>query len=238
MKNQKGFTLVELIVAMAVATLVLAAVYMAVNSTQRHSTGIERKVVAQQDVKAALDLMALEISMASYNPSFASDVWRNASDCTAAGVNEYRGIQEATASALTVEMDLDENGNTTGTNEKIRYNYIATAGGDRYIARAVGCGGGFMPFLGDKVADGRPLNVRVINNDYNPVIPVFRYFNGSGTEILVDGTATGLPARIPDIRRIEITLAVETEHIDPNTGERRRLIYSTSVIPRNHVISQ
>jgi len=234
MKNQKGVTLIELMVAMGVTALLLTAVYMAVNSTQRHSTGIERKIVAQQDAKAALDLMALEISMASYNPSFASGVWRSPNDCNTAGVNDYRGIQEATASSLTVEMDLDEDGDTTGTSEKIRYNYITTAGGDRYIARAVGCGGGFMPFLGDRVADGRPLNVRVINNECNPVLPVFRYFDGSGTEI----NTANLPADIPDIRRIVITLAVETEHIDPNTGQRKRLIYSTSVIPRNHVISQ
>jgi hypothetical protein len=76
--------------------------------------------------------------------------------------------------------------------------------------------------------------VRVINNTLN--IPMFRYFNGMGVEIL----AAGLPAGIPNIRRIEITLAVETEDPDPNvpgTTQRRRLIYSTSVIPRNHAIS-
>jgi len=233
MKNQRGVTLVELIIAMAVTTLVLGAVYMAVNATQRHSAGIERKVVAQQDVKAALNLMALEISMASYNPGFSSDLWRTANDCANLSANQdYRGIQEATANALTVEMDLDADGDTTGTNEKIRYSYNTT-GEDRYIARAVGCGGEFISFLGARLASGDPRNVLVINNECNPVIPVFRYFDGEGAEI---GTAN-LPADIPKIRRIVITLAVETEHIDPNTGQRRRLIYSTSVIPRNHVIA-
>jgi hypothetical protein len=29
---------------------------------------------------------------------------------------------------------------------------------------------------------------------------------------------------------------VETENVDPNTNLRRKLIYSTSVIPRNHAI--
>jgi hypothetical protein len=42
------------------------------------------------------------------------------------------------------------------------------------------------------------------------------------------------PALIPDIRRIDITLVVDTEFVDPNTNQRRRMIYSTSVIPRNH----
>jgi hypothetical protein len=82
---------------------------------------------------------------------------------------------------------------------------------------------------------GNPRAVRVINNTAgtgNTAIPVFRYYDGTGTEI----AATALPAGIPDIRRIDITLAVETEGVDPNTNLRRRLIYSTSVIPRNHGI--
>ena len=37
--------------------------------------------------------------------------------------------------------------------------------------------------------------------------------------------------------RIDITLAVETENVDSDTNQRRRLIYSTSVIPRNHAIT-
>jgi len=46
---------------------------------------------------------------------------------------------------------------------------------------------------------------------------------------------TNLPAQIPNIRRVEITLAAESEHIDPTTNQRRRLVYSTSVTLRNHV---
>ena len=86
-----------------------------------------------------------------------------------------------------------------------------------------------MPFLGDRPGD--PRAVRVINT---AAVPVFRYFDAQGTEI----TAAGLPAGIPNIARIDITLWVETEDVDPNSDQRRRMIYSTSVIPRNHVIKE
>ena len=89
--------------------------------------------------------------------------------------------------------------------------------------------------MGDTAASGNTRNVRVINGDasiYNPVIPVFRYFDGDGIEIFP--TAAN-PAPIPNIRRIEITLAVETENPDLNNGQRKRMVYSTSVIVRNHV---
>ena len=80
------------------------------------------------------------------------------------------------------------------------------------------------------MASGRPRGVRVINT---AEVPVFRYFNAQGVEI----PAAGLPAGIPDIARIDITLWVETEHIDVSSGQRRQMIYSTNVIPRNHVIT-
>ncbi|MGV8058667.1 MAG: PilW family protein [Smithellaceae bacterium] len=233
MRDAKGFTLVELMIAVGVAMGLLTAVYMAVNSTQRHSTSIERKVTAQQDVKPALDLMAMEIGMASYNPVFATNMWVNPTgSCLAAATNQnYRGIQEATTNSIVVEMDIagsagDGDGMLGDPNEVIRYNYDTA---NQYITRETNCGGG-QPFLGDTAASGRPRTVLVINNTLG--IPVFRYFDGAGAEI----ASASLPAGIPNIRRIEIVLAVETEDVDVNTGQRRRLIYSNSVIPRNHAI--
>ncbi|HOX94292.1 MAG TPA: hypothetical protein PKV09_05820, partial [Syntrophales bacterium] len=126
---------------------------------------------------------------------------------------------------ITVQMDISENSIIgDNANEIIRYAYDTA---NQRITRSTNCGGA-QPFLGDAVANVNQRTVRVINNDLN--ISVFRYFNGTGTEI----AAASLPGSIPDIRRIDITLAVETEHVDPNTNQRRRLIYSTSVIPRNH----
>lgn len=258
MKNAKGVTLVELLVGMAVGMILLGSIYMAVNVAQRSTSGIERKVTAQQDLKPALDLMAMEIGMASYNPNYTSGLWLNPTTCAAAANQNYKGIQEATANSITVEMDItntpNSSGNCTGTdgngalsdcNEIIRYAYLSGATDLRITRQTLPCTSGTpstsgaMPFLGDSAGSGTPRTVRVINDlngngvyDVGTDIPVFRYYDGAGTEI----AATALPGSIPDIRRIEITLAVETEEIDPNTKQRRRLIYSTSVIPRNHVI--
>ncbi|MCG6533412.1 MAG: prepilin-type N-terminal cleavage/methylation domain-containing protein [Syntrophales bacterium LBB04] len=242
LRDVTGFTLVELMIAMGITMGLLAAVWMAVNSAQRHSSAIERKVTAQQDVKPALDLMAMEIGMASYNPQFKAaedNLWVNPTgSCTAAATNQsYRGIQEATANSIVVEMDIGGAANGEGDgmlgddNEVIRYNYDTA---NQYITRAVNCGTA-DPFLGARATSNTPRTVRVINNTAgtgNTAIPVFRYYDCTGTEI----AATGLPAGIPNICRIEVVLAVETEDIDPNTGQTRKLIYSTSIIPRNHAI--
>jgi type II secretory pathway pseudopilin PulG len=250
MKDKRGFTMVELMISIGVTMVLMAAVYMAVNSAQRHSSAIEKKVSAQQDVKPVLDLMAREISMASYNPTSAANLWVNPTgSCLAASTNQgYHGFQEATANSMVVEMDIggsaagDGDGMLGDDNEVIRYNYDTV---NKDITRETNCGGG-QPFLGDTIASGHP-RVLVINDTLG--LPVFRYYNGRGACILAVGEiptgncvgnvdATSLPAAIPNIRRIDITLAVETENIDATTGQKRRLIYSTSVIPRNHAISQ
>ena len=228
MKANKGFTLVELMISMGVTMVLMGAVYMSVNATQRSSSAIERKVAAQQDVKPVLDLMAMEIGMASYNPMSAANLWVNPGTCGGVSPNQvYRGIQEATANTIVVEMDIGPNGNSDGMlgdpNEVIRYNYDTV---NQYITRETTCGGG-QPFLGD--IPTRTRAVRVINSTLN--IPLFRFYDGTGADI-----SAGLPGGIPNIRRIDITLAVETENVDPDTNLRRRLIYSTSVIPRNHAI--
>ena len=238
MSDKRGFTLVEILVALGIGVIMLAAIYSMVNLSQNTSSGMERRVAAQQDEKTALELMAMEIGMASYNPNFTTGNWVINTACATASANQnYLGIQEATSTSITVEMDINESCTANNApscmnnpNKVISYNYDAS---NLYITRETNCGGA-QPFLGDTAASGNTRTVRVINGNasiYNPVIPVFRYFDGDGIEIF----PTAAPASIPNIRRIEITLAVETENPDLNNGQRKRMVYSTSVIVRNHV---
>lgn len=227
-KRKEGFTLVEIMFALFIGVLILGAIYFSMISGKKSSVALESKISAQQDVRSVLEIMAMEIGMASYNPNFVTGIWRNPGDCTNFSGNQtYKGIQLATANSITVQMDIAESGAVgDNANEIISYNYDTA---NQRITRQTNCGGA-QAFLGD--VSGTPRSVRVINNDLG--LPIFRYFNGAGIEI----AAGSLPATIPNIRRIEITLAVETEDIDPNTNQRRRMIYSTSVIPRNHAILQ
>lgn len=251
MNDARGFTLVEIAIAIAVSLIMIFAIGMAIESASRSSGGMERKVTAQQDVRGALEIMALEVKMASYNPSLSTTVWRSdgnpgggAAFCTTQSANQaYKGVQEAQPNSISVEMDvvggLDANGNPDGNgaltenNEIIRYNFVQT-GNDRYITRETNCGGA-QPFLGDIIASGRPRTVRVINADADVLVPVFRYFDGQQVELLF-AAGTGrvcMPGCSADIRMIEITLAVETDEIDPSTGLTRRMIYKTRETLRN-----
>ena len=66
-KSIRGFSLVELVVAMAVAAIVLGALH-SVFTYQRKSLALQdRSVEAQQNARAALQLMTRDIVMAGYS---------------------------------------------------------------------------------------------------------------------------------------------------------------------------
>ena len=224
-----GFTLVELLMAVAVGLVLLGAIWSAVMAGQRSSVGIERKVTTGQDARIALEIMAAEIRMASFNPMFAMGLWIDPASCSPAANQGWRGIQEATSMVITIEMDLDPDGQCGNSgNEIIRYAYDEPSG--RITRETIRCASGIrtssgaQPFLGPIPSNPAVRTVRVINGG----VPVFRYYDGKGAEVV------NLPAEIPRIRRIEIVLLAVSSDADPRTGEPRRLAFSTSVMPRNH----
>jgi prepilin-type N-terminal cleavage/methylation domain-containing protein len=219
--KKNGFTLVELMIAMAIGMVVMLAIYSASDLAQRSSSSVGRKVVTQQDARAVLDLMAMEIRMASFNPARATGIWRNPGNCGALSANQaYKGIQNATANAITVEMDLNGNSSIADANEVITYNYDGASA----ITRSTNC-------VGATILGGTGFGTNVVNAAAG--IPLFRYYDRLDNII----PAAGLPAQIRNIRRVNITLVVDNEQADPGAAVPRRMIYSTDLIVRNHVLS-
>ena len=66
--NKKGFTLIELMVAMAISTLVMAAIYSTYRSQLRSHVTQQAMVEMQQNARAAMFIMEREIKMAGFDP--------------------------------------------------------------------------------------------------------------------------------------------------------------------------
>jgi len=99
-----GFTLVELMVAMAVASIVLAAVVSLFTTLEKSYTGQNAAANVQQVARAGVDYMAQSIRMAGLDPTQSGDF----------------GITVATATSITFAADLDLDGSVAGT-ETINY---------------------------------------------------------------------------------------------------------------------
>lgn len=113
MKNSGGFTLVELIVSMALSLAVLAAIAGTFTVQTRQNSAEEQMAQMQQSVRGALDLMIREIQMAGYKPAGGS----------------FNGVQTSTATTLRIKLDLDSSGvETDGATDDISYSYDSATG--------------------------------------------------------------------------------------------------------------
>jgi hypothetical protein len=191
-----------------------------------------------------MQIMGLELSMASYNPNYMPNLWHDLPavgatvNCTplATDKQEFKGIREATPTAITVEMDLGESGLAgDAQGEIVRYEYVPGTDKQFITRETANCGnprnaGAAQPFLGADPSKGKPRTARVINDRHG--IPVFQYYDAVGPGALLN--PGGNSNDIPKIRRIDITLAVETDEIDPSSRGRKQMVYSTSVLVRNH----
>ena len=126
--NNGGFTIVELVVGLALTLIILGVVISVFNVQSKSYCLQEQLTEMQQNVRAAMDMMVREIKMAGYDP---------------AG-NGFNGIVYDTTQ-LQILADLDGNGTATGTNENITYRYYNTSDYPFQIKRKTGSGS-FQPF--------------------------------------------------------------------------------------------
>jgi prepilin-type N-terminal cleavage/methylation domain-containing protein len=226
--NKKGVTLVELIVAMAVGLIIMAAIYSLMNTGQKSSSSLARKVLTQQDARAVMDLMALEIGMASYNPGLFSAVWVGSPSTSSGVCADYnfvqtrKGLQIAGENQILVAMDLNEDGiiGNPGTNEYIFYEFTGNS-----IRRRVSCG------TPQAILGGIASGTRVLND---ATTPLFQYFAASDTTPM-DMTTPLTDLQIASIRRIRINIVVEVE-TQSSAFRVSQKTYTTDIFVRNHAL--
>ncbi len=211
--HKKGFTLVELLVAMVISSIVMAAIY-ATYSAQLRSHVTQQKVVEMhQNARAAMFILEREIRLAGYDP-LGSDV----PQITAAQINAITFTMDTTggeADGLDNDDDgiTDEPGETDGdTNdafEQITYR-LSNDLNDDGIADSLDCnlqrqywdGAAWQPNLATDPADANiAIDIDALN---------FVYLDEDGND-LIDYSGALTPPQVPaadldDIRSVQITI--------------------------------
>ena len=123
LRNATGFTLTELMVAMGIGMVVLAAVTTTFMAQAKFYNAQEQINEMQQNARGALDIITRELKMAGYKPNGGT----------------FDGVTYS-VSQLMIQADLDGNGgiSTSGSaNEQISYAYDST---NKQITRKIGTG--------------------------------------------------------------------------------------------------
>jgi len=118
--HEDGFTVIELLIAMAMMGVILAAVFTFAIAQGQFLSTREQVTQMTQGARAAMDMLTHEIDIAGYNPTGAA----------------LSGVTFNTAQ-LQLQADLDGDGDTDALDENIIYTYNATT---RQIFRNTGDG--------------------------------------------------------------------------------------------------
>lgn len=202
----RGFTLVEMMVALAVGSMVMAVIYSVNAGLLRTYT--TQNVVAdiQQTVRAGVDFLAQDIMMAGYDPL--DKIGYEAVD--EGGGELPSGIIEARSTRIRVTSDNNEDGDIDTTDlEDITYDYDAA---------------------------NKRLDQLLYNGDRqtyidNVVNLEFTYFDENGDDLIVKYGSDPVPNdNRSEVRAVRITITVREPAGQDKWKERT---YTTQVVCRN-----
>lgn len=114
LKNNKGFTLIEILVALVIDFIVLAGIYTAFYSQQKSHVKEQQVVDAQQNVRGSAEFMTREIRLAGMDRK----------------TTAVAGILAAGPHSFQFTLDRNENDNVTDPYENIEYGFSAASDAD------------------------------------------------------------------------------------------------------------
>lgn len=242
--RQGGFSLLELMVAVAIISLVAGAVFSLLNVSQQRFRSESQVLNAFQEARLGMDQIVRDVNDSGYPPK---DIFAVAPtpDKYASGPIAWNPLYPATpctigGSCVTpgdfdviVETDIDPQ-NNNGV-EWVRYQLQGTtlfrgqvskpaaAGADPVATFAAAPAGGMVPYIQNVMNNAPAAQIAQLRAAHptmfpgNAPVPVFRYTcdTKTGPQLC---TAAGASNSAVNIREVEITLIVMT----PQTDEQSR----------------
>ena len=193
-RRSRGFTIVELLVTMAIAGLVLAAIYAVFTSSNRSYHTQDRVVDTQQGLRVGVDFMVTDIRLAGLDPE-------------ETGLFD---IEEATATLIQFTADLNMNGVIDEDNrERVAYQFSGT------VLQRCNLDTGYQDNPGTPPPDRVPLTWDTLIENVNNL--TFQYLDSAGTDLGEPGTDE---TALANVRTVVITMQTRGTNVENQTFDR------------------
>jgi type IV pilus assembly protein PilW len=205
-KNESGFTLIEIMIALLISSVILGAVFMTFSSQQKSYVINDRLTEVQQNLRAATIIMAKDIREAGCDPTGKSGA--GVLIATPGRFQFTKDIAGNTINPAAGDGDLDDSNENISlgfstTNDSDTDGIVNIAAGAANLGRDLGKGAGFQP-----IAE----NIQAIEFNY----------------LLDDGTASNAPtsSQLNDIIAVQISVLARASSPDQNFSST--LTYTTA----------
>ena len=196
--SQKGFSFIELMVAIGIASLLMAGIYTFYHNQLKSHVTQREMVDMQQDARAAMYMLTREIRMAGYDPL-------------------NTGATIRTANVAQMAFDSDSDGTADGVidaaSERFYYALSNDANGDG-LADGTPCN----LERGNWTTPSNPTNLNPVALNIDALN--FVYLDGEGNTLNDDGDGN-VTVSMPDIRTVQITLVARSGDRVPALMRRR-----------------
>jgi type IV pilus assembly protein PilW len=138
LRNQDGFTLVEMMVAISIFLLILVGVFQTFEPSNQAYMTSQHKLGVQQNGRVAMDTIVRQVRMTGYFPE-------NLDNTTANDISNR--IQAASDTQLAVAGDLDGSGSSSA------FTFCLDSGGLKVVKGPIGTGASYTCSTGTVLAE-------------------------------------------------------------------------------------
>jgi prepilin-type N-terminal cleavage/methylation domain-containing protein len=202
-RNNRGLTLVELMIVLVLSLMLMAAVFMTYQLQSGSGQGELRRAAIQQDLRAMMEGITLDIMHAGLEPNSEGTI---------------QGIPGGISSRNTLRVVMDLNADRITSNAVSDAEEVITYSLNGTNLQRISNNSGITRIIGNNVA-----------------ALTFLYRDSAYLDITPAGNGTLSLAVAESVRYIEVTITVQDEHNDPQTGQAIQRTLTRTVCRRNGV---
>ncbi|MFC1896277.1 PilW family protein, partial [Thermodesulfobacteriota bacterium] len=216
-RQASGFTLVELLIYIALSGIVLTGLYSLFITNSRSQASQENSVEMTQEMRSALAMMVEDIRVAGCDPTRAGGIgFQNNAD------DNF----DTDGNSIHFTMDTNDDGATGGAGEDINYFLYTLADGIQRLGRRTANCGSCAASDPDRFDDFTPPLAENITG----LSFTYTFADGdTGVANDADGDDTN---DLDNIRVVHISLTAQTPRVDPVINQRKSRTLTASSLVR------